>query len=265
MSPTVAEDRTFAGLPVTTVGEGTGYLKALIYGIPGAGKTVFAGSTYEVEEMKPVLYLDIEGGTLSIEERWPKLERVRVRSEYDQRGRVKRTAWQQCWEVYEALKRGEGGYATVVVDNLSEAYQLCMRDTMVQRHEDNDNIDEDVPDLRAYGKSGSQLRRWVRHLRDLDANVIFTAHEMAKTTDEGIVLANTPSFPGKLPIELAGFMDMVLYLYTKTKKVGDEQVLERKMMTATTGKYMAKDRSGKLPLVLSDPDMSKVYSLYKGE
>lgn len=258
-----------AGLNISTVGETSHFLKVLIYGVPGAGKTVLAGSASEVEAMQPVLYVDVEGGTLSIAERYPKLQRVRVKDDFDASGRLKATAWDQLWAIYEALKRGEGGYATVVVDNLSEAYQLAMRDTMNERVSENANLDEDVPDLRAYGKTGSQVRRWVRHLRDLDAHVIFTAHEMAQTNDAGATLSFTPSFPGKLPFELAGFMDMVLYLYTKTEKVespdGKKDSVYRNLQAQPAGKYLAKDRSGKLPLILRDPTMPKIFDLYTGK
>jgi hypothetical protein len=119
-----------------------------------------------------------------------------------------------------------------------------MRDTMEHRYlERPDIIDLDIPGLREYGKTGSQIKRWVRHLRDLDANVIFTAHEMAQTDDNGNVRAYTPSFPGKLPFELSGFVDMVLYLYTKQEK----NEVYRNIQTQPVGKYLAKDRSGKLP------------------
>ena len=252
---------SIAGLPITSVGEGSSYMNGMIWGIPGSGKTTLAGSAYEVEELHPILFVDIEGGTKAIEEKYPKMDRVRVKTEHDSKGRVIKSAWNQCKDIYESLKRGEGGYTTVIVDNLSEAYQLCMRDTMEAFYaEKPETTDVDVPSLRAYGKAGSQVRWWVRHLRDLDCHVIFTAHEMAQTNDEGRALAYTPSFPGKLPYELAGFMDMVLYLYVKQ----DRDETNRKLQTGIAGKYLAKDRSGKLPLVLSDPTMAKVYGYYTG-
>lgn len=252
---------SIAGLKVESVSEDPTFLKILIYGVPGAGKTMLAASATEVSDLCPILFVDVEGGTLSVKEKYPDLQRIRVRTLYDAGGRVKKTAWEQLNEdLYEALKLGEGGYATIIVDNMSEAYQLGMADTMAKLLAEHPERDPDIPGLKEYGRTGSQVRRFVRHLRDVDAHVILTAHEMAQTNDSGAARAFTPSFPGKLPYELSGFMDMVLYLYTKQ----DKDVVYRNLQTQPVGKYLAKDRSGKLPLILRDPTMAKIYELYQG-
>lgn len=256
------QSATIAGLNITPVSEGADFIKELIYGIPGSGKTTLAASAEDVPEMRPVLYIDIEGGTLSIKERWPNIQAVRVKTIFDKGGRAKRTAWQQLEDVYEALKKGEGGYATVIVDNMTEGYQLAMQDVMVQLIAEHPERDPDVPGMKEWGKASTQVRRWIRHMRDLNLNLILTAHEAEHTNDSGQILKYTPSLPGKLANEVAGYVDIVLYLYTKQEK---EEGLVRKVQTQPAGKYIAKDRSGKLPLVLTNPTMQSIYDLVKGK
>src|SRR5688572_21297820 len=55
----------------------------MIYGPPGVGKTVLCGSAAEVIEMSPVLFVDVEGGTLSVSAQGFDCDVVRV------------TTWQQ--------------------------------------------------------------------------------------------------------------------------------------------------------------------------
>lgn len=257
----MADDPTIAGLNITKVSEGSTELKILIYGIPGAGKTLLAGSSFDVPEMQPMLYIDIEGGTETLRERYPDIEAVRVKNQTDKSGRMLRSGWKQLQELYEAVKKGEGGYTTVVVDNISEAYQLAMQDVMAKVVAENPDRDMDIPGLREYGKAGSQMRRWIRNLRDLDCHVILTGHEQAQTDDNGNVRQYTIAMPGKLPNEIAGFVDMVLYIYTKQDKT---EGVYRNIQSQSAGKYIAKDRTGKLPLILRDPTMKRIYDIKNG-
>lgn len=265
---TTSEDqppaKNIAGLPITTVGEGPDKLKILIYAPPGMGKTWLAGSAEDVPEMRPMLYIDVEGGTETLRELHPEIQVVRVKTRYDKGMRVVSSAWKQLIGLYESLKKGDGEYRTVVVDNITEAYQLSLADVMADLIAEKPDRDIDVPDRREWGKASSQMRRWIRHMRDLDCNVIFTAHSVAIENDSGQAISYAPSFPGKLKNEVAGYVDMVLYLYTKQEKEGDKTVLHRKLQTQPAGKFVAKDRSNKLPMIMTDPTMSDIYNARKG-
>ena len=250
------EGMQFAGIDVHKIKESSKWLNILVYGMPGAGKTRFAGSAAEVSEMTPMLYIDVEGGTKSIKDLYPDVDTVRVKTIYDKGGRAKKTAWGQLNDIYSELKKGEIAYQTVVIDNITEAYQLAMQDVMTKLLAENPDRDFDVPAQREWGKASAQMRRWIRNMRDLDLNVIITAHEANQTDDNGNVKSVTPSLPGKLAMEVAGFFDEVFYIYTKQDK---ELGIVRKLQTQPAGKYIAKDRSDKLPLVVSDPKMAVIY------
>lgn len=62
---------TIAGLPVTKVVENPTFFNMLVYGESGSGKTTLAGSSDAVPEMRKVLIVDIEGGTLSLKAKFP--------------------------------------------------------------------------------------------------------------------------------------------------------------------------------------------------
>jgi hypothetical protein len=97
----------------------------------------------------------------------------------------------------------------------------------------------------------------VRAFRDLDANVIFTALEASDKDQQTGAVTITPSLPGKLRYEISAFLDEVLYMYTKVEKDG----IIRRVLTQPTGKFIAKDRSGKLPQTMDDPSMTEIADL----
>src|SRR3982750_820294 len=81
LNPEAAEVlKRIGGLPIVRVAEKERLFNMLVYGMPGVGKTVLAGSVTEIEEMAPVLFVDVEGGTMSIADAYPDTEVVRATS-----------------------------------------------------------------------------------------------------------------------------------------------------------------------------------------
>jgi hypothetical protein len=242
------------GFDVVKVSEKTDWAKLLIYGVPGAGKTFLAGEAAAVERMSPVLFIDIEGGTKTIRNLYPDIDVVRVKDVIDPKtGRIKVHSWKKLQDVYEDIRKGELAYKTIVVDSLSEAQKVSMLYAVSEsiRTSGRDR-DPDVPEMRDWGKSGEQIRRFVRAFRDLDCHVIFTALAAdVKDQTTGTVTVK-PALPGKVADEIPAYLDEVLYLYCKSSKDG----VERKILTEPNGKYIAKDRSGRLPTVVNQPTMA---------
>jgi hypothetical protein len=243
------------GFDVVKVQERADWAKILIYGVPGAGKTYLAGEAASLEQMSPVLFIDIEGGTKTIRNLYPDVDVVRVQDVIDPKtGRIKTYAWKKLQDVYEDIRKGVK-YKTIVVDSLTEAQKVSMYYAMAESiRTSGRERDPDVPEMRDWGKSGEQVRRFVRAFRDLDCHVIFTALAAdVKDQTTGTVVVK-PSLPGKLADEIPAYLDEVLYLYCKSNKEG----VERKILTEPNGKYIAKDRSGQLPTVVSQPTMAKL-------
>lgn len=254
----------FAGIPMAPVKETPNNINMLIYGTPGVGKTYLAALADRVPEMRPVLYLNIEGGDMTLRHVAPEIRKV------PDKGSL---SWGQLQMVYDNLLRltqggakpGEFVPRTVIIDTLTELQKLNMSQIMAEllMSEPEKNWDPDIPDVRRWGKNIEQIRKWVRRYRDLPINVIATAHEVTEKDNMTGKISFKPALSGKLSNEVAGFFDIVTYLYVKTE--GDPPVAKRKLLTGSLEGYVAKDRSGNLPTVMVEPTMSEIYNLITGK
>ncbi len=238
------------GFDISKVKERDAFFNILLYGEPGVGKTVLAGSSDAVPEMRPALLVDMEGGVGSLRHTYPDIDVVRIKS------------WDEMQTLYDALCDTDHGYRTIIIDSLSETQKFNMNTIM--QNTDSVKLGKqhvDVPSPREWGINLNQMRKFVRAFRDLDCNTIFTAHEMLLVDDMTGKSSVKPAFSGKLANEIAGFLDEVFYMYVIKK--GDKNL--RCILTGKTEKQVAKDRSGKLPIVIEDPTMKIIYSLMNSE
>ena len=190
--------KTLAGLEVKPVQERSQYFNMLIYGDSGTGKTTLAGSADEVPEMRPVLFVDIEGGTESLRHSYPEVETVRV------------TTWKEMQNVYNVLYEGNHEYKTVVLDSLTEIQKFNMYTIMESVVQKRPDLDPDVPSMREWGKNLEQLRKMVRGFRVGD---------------------------------------------------GEDAEFLRLLLTQKTDSQVAKDRSGKLPMIVENPTMRQIFDI----
>lgn len=234
---------SIGGLEITTVHDKPTFINMLVYGTPGAGKTVLAGSADAVVEMSPVLFIDVEGGTFSLRERYPDVDVVRVKT------------WKDLQRIYDELFAMKHKYKTVVLDSLSEIQKFSMYNIMTDLVSEHPDRDEDVPGMREWGKNIEQIRKFVRAYRDLPMHTIFTALSAADKNAKTGLMLHKPALSGKLAMEVGGFVDVLVYMYTKEV----ESEIRRLMLTTNTDEYVAKDRSDSLPPVVTDPDMATLY------
>ena len=234
-------------LPVRKVFETKFKFNLLIYGSSGAGKTRLAGSAFEVEELNPLLFCDIEGGGLTLRSTYPDVETVRVNS------------WIDLKNVYDDLKLGKHGYRTVILDSLTEMQKLGMDHTMAVRHAGDDLS---VPEIKEWNINVEQVRKYVRAFRDLHGvNVIFTALERIDIDKRTQLSRSKPSLSGKVADEVAGFLDIVTHL--RVEEV--DGVNTRILLTANTPGKVAKDRSNLLPMQLANPTMLEIFNFINGK
>lgn len=230
-----------AGLAIKKVKEQAPYFNMLVYGESGSGKTTLAGSADAVPEMRRVLFVDVEGGILSLRSRYPDVEVVRVKS------------WQDMTGVFNDLYTGTHGFNTIVIDSLTECQKMSMDKILKAKVDDQEP--SEVPGIREWNINIEQTRRFVRLFRDLPVNTIFTALSKSDRNMKTGAVRRKPSLSGKVADEVAGFLDIVTYLYMKDI----EEVNTRVLLCGQTEDTVAKDRTDRLPLTLQNPTMSEIW------
>jgi hypothetical protein len=236
-----------AGLSVAPVKDRLRTMNILIYGESGVGKSILSASADAVPEMRPVLVIDIEGGTLSLTHTYPEVHVVRVKS------------WKELQLLYNELHAGNHNYRTIVIDSLTETQKFGMYSIMRDVIEKDDERDPDIPSMREWGKNIEQTRRLVRGFRDLEMNTIFTALAKSDKDQRTGTTTKKPYLSGKLADEVAAFLDIVVYYYVKNVQEEGNTVTKRLLLTTATDTLVAKDRSGKLPMVIESPTMKTIY------
>jgi phage nucleotide-binding protein len=242
-------------LNVKTPEDAIPYLNLMVYGEPGAGKTWLAATAQDHEDTRPILFLDIEGGTTTIRKRRD-VDVVQVRS------------MKQIEDVYAELRK-EGSspyYRTVIVDSLTELQKLDMRTVMTEQYNRKpDTTDIYVPSQREWGKSGERMRIIIRGFKDLPVNTITTCMLAQDRDDSTGITSFFPSLPGKLRSEIPGFFDVVGYLSSKTVKNGDQEEIVRTLQIARTRRVIAKDRTGDLGNLIENPSIPLMWELIHGQ
>ena len=211
----MATTKQVPSAPFTVVKPSTQrYLKLLIYGAPGTGKTTLAGTAQDVDEMKDVIFIDVEAGALSLAGR-DDIDVVRV------------TSYMQFAKVYEFLKlhcqyRDVGDsdklhdlhekigadpakiYNTVVIDSLTEVQKQIMYMLLgVQIGQMNLELVPDTPEFKEWGQSAEMVRLLIRSFRDLPMHVVVVCAE-AEGENERKQRIRRPNLPGKLAGEVQG-------------------------------------------------------------
>lgn len=237
---------------IESVGDLDFNFNILIFAEYGTGKTVLSGSASVVDDMSPVLILDIEGGTLSLKETYPDVKVIRIKS------------WDDFITVSNSIAKGKPPYnefKTVIVDSLTELQKLSMYAIMGKLVDEKEDRDPDVAGLREYSKNTEQIRKVVRKYRDLPINTIFTALSNSDRDEKKGKIRQRISLTNKLSSEVGAFFDVVLYLYVK--EVKGEFI--RLLLSGQTDEISAKDRSNKLPLVIENPTMEDIYGYLSGK
>lgn len=232
-----------AGIPIEKVSQKDPLVNMLIYGESGVGKTLLAGSADDVPAMRQVLFIDVEGGTLTLKNKYPNIKSVRVKT------------WHDMQAVYDELYKNNHGFTTLVIDSLTEIQKLSMSTVMRKLVDDHEERDADVPGIREWGINIEHTRKFVRAFRDLPVNTIFTALVQSEKNNRTGAMKRKPSLNGKVKDEVAGFLDIVVYLYIKEI----DQANKRMLLCSQTEDTVAKDRSNSLPQTIENPTMSAIW------
>lgn len=134
-------------------------------------------------------------------------------------------------ELYKFLKTEKHPYETVVIDSITEINEVIKA-----------NIEKKngrAMQLQDWGTLAKIIRDILRLFRDLDMHVVFIAQESIDKDGDKIQKI-VPNLNGKASEEIAYFMDIVGYFTV------DPITNERKILTNSNGKTVAKDRTGQI-------------------
>jgi len=159
------------------------FIKALIFGKPGTGKTTFASTA-----PKP-LFLSAEAGLLSIADKNP--DAVVIRSLKD------------LQDAHDYLKTQKHDYQTIIIDSITEINEIIKAEI---EKKNNRAIRRDD-----WGEVSTKIKRVIRDFRDLPMHCIFLAQENVEK-DEDTIVRIYPSLNGKSATEIAAACDVVGYL-----------------------------------------------------
>ncbi len=222
------------------------HIKALIYGPSGSGKTTFAGS---MQRKVKTLGLSAESGLLSLQNiRDDKGALIPI--EY-----IKIEKFEDMEAVYAELHHGKfKHYEGVFIDSLTEIQKTC-KDFILAKTKKEDM------EMRDWGTLAMKIERMVRAFRDLPKHLVVTAAEDMKADKLTGEVRALPDLQGSVQTQLPYYFDEVFYAYSKEVGEGDERRIRHHILTRNSGKYLGKDRSGRLPPVIIDPDFGKVFDL----
>lgn len=231
-------------LGVVPLGETIEWVKMLFYGEPGIGKTWLTGTCLDHEELRPALFIDIDGG----------LATLRHRRDVDP---IPLKSVKEFVDKINMLYNDTSGYyKTLIVDNLSELGKRDMQEVMRQMLIQHPERDPDVASKREWGISNEHVRRIVRACKDLPMHVIFTAHSRTLEQESGPDVTG-PSLPGQLRNEIPGFLDVVGYMYMAWEN--NQEV--RRTQFQKTRRVNAKDRYNALGSYLDNVSMPLLWEL----
>lgn len=213
------------------------YIKALIYGPNGTGKTTISGTF-----PGPVLILDVnERGT-----------RVLATESGPNRKR-KVDTFEMFVQAFWYLKTGKHNFQTVVIDNITTLQEVAMKYIMNKEVEFNLSKDMDMPTKRDWGGLSQIMKRWLIDYRNLDMNVVFIAQEK-RDNDDDLDSDEESVYPQISPSVraiLGAAVDVIGRTYVNEAVTDEGRTITKFCMRVAPGsKYLAKIR---LPIGYTTP------------
>lgn len=236
------------------------WLKMLVYGAPGVGKTTLLGSVCDVEDMQDILQIGCESGNLSLFDndrisRPEIIDEIRI-TNYNQIPEIHKFLMAYCRQrelatnatdtatrkeaigklakleamfsgraVEEIMDRGGPRmYRTVMIDSLSEIEAYCMYGLLgVAGDIDLSKVGASMktPEFKEYKILNNMINMFLRAMRDLPLHLLVTCGA-AYEKDETQRMHYTPAITGKLSTQIQAYFDVVGFMTKARNEEGAE-------------------------------------------
>lgn len=206
----------------TSTKEATGkYVKCLVYGNSGIGKTMLASTA-----PNPVI-ISSESGLLSLQDF--DIPVIMVENHIDLK---------QALDFVKTSSKA-ASFETVVLDSLSDIAESCL--DYFRKNPENNNTNPQA----AYGLLADKLLPLIKGFRDIpNKNVYFIAKITVMNDEYTGINKYAPMMPGRvLPAALPYLFDLVMPMRSAKNDKGD---IVRFLQTVEDPQYIAKDRSRRL-------------------
>ena len=220
---------------IRPMGEEDKWHRMMVYGEPGVGTTVFAGTS-----PKALILTSDASETMSAAAMGSTAD-VWVCPGYD-----------QIDEAWEYLRHeGHKEYDWVWIDNLTLLQDQAMDDIMADLVKDKPHRNRWVPDQHEYLVNQNRISTLMRSFKKLPMHVGFTAHVMKTEDMDGkiLYLPMLQGGQGALSQKICGYMNIVGYMALQRKEGDTKRILYMEK----TGKYLAKGRFPGMSPRLEDP------------
>lgn len=210
-------------------GEAPQYIRALVYGRAGVGKTTLLSTAPKI------VILSREAGLLSLQSK--KTAFIEISGIKDLK------------KAYKFVKGKKGkNFESIGIDSLTDISEAVLSD-LKKKHTD---------PRKAYAEMFDTMSKWIRRFRDIKGkHIIFTAQIDQKDGEDGLQKGN-PSTPGRqLTTRLPYMFDEVFYMYIESDDEDEDPY--RAIQTQPNFEYEAKDRSGKLNEI-ERPDLTYLFN-----
>jgi hypothetical protein len=221
------------------------FVRMIVYGEPGVGKTPFAASAPNA------LILDGDGG---------------LESAIAAKSTAKKWTlddWNDATEAYEYLKAGgHKDFEWLVLDSITlfqeKGLDMIMEDLVAQKP----HRKVYLPDKGEYGQNMNRLGKFLRDIRSLPINQVWTAHAAMleiEQPDGSVVTKMMPAIQGRgMSQKICGYVAVVAHLESVGSKKNPDQEYPVLSTRRRDGWY-GKDRYGAIGR-MPNPTIPKVVS-----
>lgn len=232
---------------VSPIEEEVPYLRVMLYGDSGQGKTVLATTFGE-----RILYLDSADGWVSL------------RNHPDLAAKCQRVPYQglsQIDTMTDMIKAGElSEFDTVIVDEASTIATFDLDTVLAARSKKDPSKDPNVPTQPDFFANTERCRRSFMGLLKAPIHVIFVAHMREDKDDRTGVVTKRPAFSPKLRATVEQNMHLVAHMTAQERRSDSEVQYDRFIQTLPSRGINAKSRIGGLPYKVKNPNLSELLS-----